>query len=193
MHWTSIPQLVCTSICIDLQYGYPFCLSYIQLESHLAIKGGQCPQSEVNCPFKPYGCTFVVRPHCFTYVCCYFLTWMFLYIVHKEEHPNTSRAVLGIPLPVTGWVFCRIKTTGWEEYCCHTAPVGESRKLGNTGECSWATSRRTRTEGRATGRSKGNAFGPVRWKDWRSWRSNSQSHQYGCAITKASRRDKNQW
>ena len=41
-------------------------LNYInpmQLERHLAIKGGDCSHSEVNCPFKPYGCSFVVSAY----------------------------------------------------------------------------------------------------------------------------------
>ena len=45
----------------------------MQLERHLAVKGGQCPLSEVDCPFKPYGCSFVVSIYTLTLV---------LYIMH---------------------------------------------------------------------------------------------------------------
>ena len=31
-----------------------------QLENHLAMKSGDCPLDEVDCPFKVYGCSFVV-------------------------------------------------------------------------------------------------------------------------------------
>ena len=39
----------------------PYSLLHTQLERHLAMKGGDCPLAEVDCPFKVYGCSFVVR------------------------------------------------------------------------------------------------------------------------------------
>ena len=35
-----------------------------QLERHLALKGGDCPLAEVDCPFNVYGCSFVVGQLC---------------------------------------------------------------------------------------------------------------------------------
>ena len=51
--------------------GCKWCLMYMcsvichlcflpQLEAHLDPRSGDCPLAEVPCPFKPYGCTFVV-------------------------------------------------------------------------------------------------------------------------------------
>ena len=39
---------------------FPYSLLFTQLERHLAMKGGDCPLAEVECPFKVYGCSFVV-------------------------------------------------------------------------------------------------------------------------------------
>ena len=32
-----------------------------QLQAHLDIKKGDCPCSEIKCPYNIFGCSFVVR------------------------------------------------------------------------------------------------------------------------------------
>ena len=97
---------------IDLVHAL-YAYTTMQLERHLAIKGGQCPQSEVDCPFKPYGCSFVgvllllfpppkYAPLLLELYRALVKSYPRPFTVHKEEYPNSSGAILSVPLPDTG-------------------------------------------------------------------------------------------
>ena len=52
------------------------CILCLQLEKHLSVKYGNCPLSDVSCPYNPYGCSFTVSFCC---VCvCNFLPLLLL-------------------------------------------------------------------------------------------------------------------
>ena len=53
-----IYMCICVNHCMTHVVMLP--LSPPQLDDHLHPRSGDCPLTEVPCPYKPYGCTFVV-------------------------------------------------------------------------------------------------------------------------------------
>ena len=66
----------------------------------LAMKGGDCPLAEVDCPFK-------------------------VYFVAMQEHTQTSRTVFGVPCPDPGQVFHGTQTERREK-CRYCLTAGSS-------------------------------------------------------------------
>ena len=54
-----------------VQVAMPFLPLSLQLEDHLNPRTGDCPLADIPCPFKPYGCTFVVSIHPWWKKCVY--------------------------------------------------------------------------------------------------------------------------
>ncbi len=58
----------------------------LQLEKHLSVKFGDCPLSDISCPYNVYGCSFAVSIVCkiidvcvLAYVICFYLACFYFH------------------------------------------------------------------------------------------------------------------
>ena len=73
---------------------------YTKLEAHLDPRSGDCPLAEVSCPFKLYGCTFVVSYHIFYNQYFMHVRYAYIYrvLLSKFVPWSLSKCIIDYPL-----------------------------------------------------------------------------------------------